>query len=392
MLTRKSLFGVVSEEPTELGMRLAAAAREEPLYFDEGLGMPVLLRGSDVQTVLRDPETFSTRVYANGLMRGALISTHGGEHTRKRRLYNSFFAPQQIRQYEERIVAPAVARVLDRLEDEAQPDLVDHFCMEVPKLVVSALFGLPADRIAQNDVLVRTTLRALVRPYDEQAVAEGERAYAAMADELWQIAARELERPSETLLGEIAKALIAEGSGTVEACERIVFTLILASYETTIWGLASVMAGLLRYPEAMSCVRADPQRVPGAIEEAWRWCGNTAGTVRFVEREVTIADKTLPAGGVIYAGFLAQHYDADVYDRPEVFDIDRKAKTMIFGGGIHFCAGAPLARMETRVAVNQLLARFPGLRADVDRPRPVFSLGTRGSVAFGPDHLPVVLR
>ena len=66
-------------------------------------------------------------------------------------------------------------------------------------------------------------------------------------------------------------------------------------------------------------------------------------------------------------------------------------KTMIFGGGIHFCVGAPLARMETRVAVSQLLARFPGLRADAERPRPVFALGTRGSVAFGPDHLPVVL-
>jgi hypothetical protein len=391
MLTRKSLFGVVSEDPTELGMQLAAAARADPVYFDEGIGLPVVLRSSDVNAVLRDLDTFSTRVFENGLMKGALISTRGDEHTRTRKLYNGFFAPQQIKRYEEIIVAPAVTRVLDRLEREAQPDLVDHFCMEVPQVVVSSLFGLPAERIAQNDVLVRAMLRAIVNPYNEQAVAEGDRAYAVMADELREIAERELDRPSDTLLGEIAKALIAEGMGSVEACERIVFTLILGSYETTIWGLASVMTGLLRYPEALGRVRHDPQLLPGAIEEAWRWCGSASGTVRFVEREATIADQTLAAGSVIHVGFLAMHYDTDVYSRPEVFDIDRKAKTMIFGGGVHFCVGAPLARMETRVAVSQLLARFPGLRADSDRPRPVFSLGTRGAVAFGPDHLPVLL-
>src|SRR5262245_21344839 len=230
MLTRKSLFGVVSENPTELGMQLAAAAREDPVYFDEGIGLPVVLRTSDVNAVLRDLETFSTRVFANGLMNGALIATHGDEHTRTRKLYNGFFAPQQIKRYEELIVAPAVTRVLDRLEREAHRDLVDHFCMEVPQAVVRALFGLPAERIAQNDVLVRAMLRAIVNPYNQEAVAEGDRAYAAMAGELREIAARELDHPSDTLLGEIAKALIAEGMGNVEACERIVFTLILGSY------------------------------------------------------------------------------------------------------------------------------------------------------------------
>jgi cytochrome P450 len=285
MLVTKNLFATVSEDPTVLGMQLASVGREHPVYFDEGIGMPVVLRSADINAVLRDEQTFSTRVFQNGLMRDGLISTHGDAHTRMRKLYNSFFAPQKIRRYEHDIVVPAVNAVIDRLAAQAEPDLIDHFCMEVPQWVVSALFGLPADRIAENDVLVRDMLRAIVRPFDPEAVAGGERAYAAIAGELEAIAKRELETPSDTLLGEIAKALKAEGHGTLDACERIVLTLILGSYETTIWGLASVMAALLRYPDALARVRDNPELLPAAIEEAWRWAGSATGTVRFVEQD-----------------------------------------------------------------------------------------------------------
>lgn len=391
MLATKSLFATVSEDPTSFGMQLAAAGREHPIYFDEILGMPVVLRSADINAVLRDEQTFSTRVFQNGLMKDALISSHGDAHTQMRRLYNAFFAPQQIRRYENDIVVPAVRTVIDRLAAEPEPDLVDHFCMEVPKWVVSALFGLPAERIADNDVLVRNMLKAIVRPFDAEAVAEGERAYAAMAGELQAIARRELETPSATLLGEIAKSLIAEGNGTVDACERIVFTLILGSYETTIWGLASTMVALLRYPDALARVRDNPELLPAAIEESWRWCGSAMGTVRFVERDTELAGHPLTAGSVVHLAFLASHFESDVYPNPEAFDVDRKARTMIFGGGPHYCVGAPLARMETRVAVSQLLERFPNLRADPSRKAPVFMPGARGSIAFGPDQLPVVL-
>jgi cytochrome P450 len=392
MLARKNLmFTLTSEDPTEFGMRLAAAGREHPIYFDEGLGMPVLLRGSDLQTALRDEATFSTRVFQDGLMKDALISTSGDAHTRMRKLYNSFFAPQQIARYERDIVGPAVDLALDGLARADQPDLFDHFCISVPQLVVSALFGMPAERMAENDVHVRAMLRAIIRPYDEQALAGGQKAYAAMSVELHDIARRELENPGPTLLGEIAKALIANGDGNVAACERIVFTLVLGSYETTSWGIASIVSAMLRYPELLARLRSNPELLPGAIEESWRWCSSTVGSVRFVEREVTIAGETLAPGSVVNLGWMATHFEPDVYPNPEVFDLERKVKTMLFGGGAHYCVGAPLARMETRVAISRLLARFPVLRADPNRPPPQFSFGARDSVAFGPDHLPVSL-
>jgi cytochrome P450 len=152
------------------------------------------------------------------------------------------------------------------------------------------------------------------------------------------------------------------------------------------------VAALLRYPEATARIRTNPDLLPNAIEESWRWCGSSAGTVRFVERETTIAGETFAPGSVLQLAWLAMHYDPDVYPNPEMFDPERKVKTMIFSGGPHFCVGAPLARMETRVAISRLLARFPELHADPDRPAPKFTFGTRGSVAFGPDHLPVILN
>jgi cytochrome P450 len=393
MLPRKNLMlTMVSEDPTAFGMRLAEAGREGPAFFDEGLGMPVLLRSADIQTVLRDEATFSTRVFQNGLMKDSLIATAGDAHTRMRKLYNDFFPPQKIARYEHDIVAPAVELALDDLARTDQPDLIDHFCTQVPQRVVSALFGLPAEKIAENDVLVRAILKSIVRPYDPVAIEEGNQAYAAMSEDLHEIARRELAQPGPTLFGEIARALIANGDGNVEACERVVLTLVTGSYETTIWGIASTVAALLHYPEAAARIRANPELVPNAIEESWRWCGSAVGTVRFVEREATIAGETFAPGTVLQLSWLGTHYDPAVYENPEVFEPERKTKTMIFSGGPHFCVGAPLARMVPRVAITGLLARFPGLRADNDRPAPKYMFGTRGSIVFGPDNLPACLN
>lgn len=382
---------LISEDPTAFGMRLAAAGREHPIYFDEAIGLPVILRSSDLHAVLRDDVTFSNRVFEYGLMKNSLVSSGGDEHTRLRKLYNGFFGPKQIARYETDIILPAVDWVLDDLARADQPDLVDHFCMQVPQRVVSALFGMSAERIATNDALVHAMLRAIGRPFDPRAVELGERAYAELAAELRGIAARELEQPGPTLLGEIAKGLIEVGDGNVEACERVVFTLILGSYETTVWGLASVVTALLRHPDVLARVRDEPELLPDAIEESWRWCSSVVGTARYVEREVTIAGQTLVPGTVVQLALLACNYEPDIYPKPEVFELGRKVKTMIFGGGRHYCAGAALARMETRIAISRLLSRFPALRADPERPPPKYLLGTRGGVSFGPDHLPVCL-
>jgi cytochrome P450 len=390
MLTRASLYVFSSTDPTAFGRTLAAAGQEHPVYFDEGIGMPVVLRGAEVTAALKDPATFSTRVYDQGLMKGALVSLVGDAHARMRRLYNSFFAPRALARYEEQIIGPIVRRVLDDLATKERADLIDDFATPIPIGVVSALFGLPTDSIAENDHRVRAMLRSLVRPRDAEVVAAGWQAYGEIADQLREIAAREIASPSDNLLGEVARSLIAEGMGTTEECERVVFTLILGSYETTIWMLVSAIGALLANPDATAQVRQDPSLVPTAIDEATRWASPTVGLVRFVERDTELAGAPLEAGSLVYLSLIASHYDPTVYPDPARYDVRRRSTPMLFGLGPHYCVGAPLARMEARLAVSQLLARFPALRADPTRP-PVYSTSPRGAVTYGPDHLPALL-
>lgn len=390
MLPRNNLYSFSSTDPTAFGRRLAAAAVEHPVYLDEGIGMPVVLRGADVTAALKDPATFSTRVYDQGLMKGALVALEGHAHTRMRRLYNSFFAPRALVRYEQQIIGPIVRRVLDDLAKQERADLIDDFASPIPIGVVSALFGLPTDSIADNDHRVRAMLHSLVRPGDAEAVAAGWRAYGEIAAQLREIAAREIANPSDNLLGEVARSLIAEGLGTVEECERVVFTLILGSYETTIWMLVSVLGALLANPEAMAEVRHDPALLPTAIDEATRWASPTVGMVRFVERDTEIAGTPFAAGSFVYLSLVATHYDAGLYPDPARYDVRRRSTPMLFGLGPHYCVGAPLARMEARIAISQLLARFPALRADPAR-APVYSTAPRGAVTYGPDSLPALL-
>lgn len=391
MLPRKSLFSFTSENPSAFGAHLAAAAREHSVYFDEGLGVAVVLRGADVAAVLRDSETFSTRAYDNGIMKGALVTLDGESHTRMRRLFNAVLSPRVISRYEETIVTPVARRVVERLARKERADLFDEFAMLMPMGVTSALFGLPEERIAENDVLIRKMIRSVVMPQDPVVMAEGRSAHAVMEAQLREIAEREVAHPSDTLLGEIARALVAEGLGGVEACEGVVLTLILGSYETTSWMLANLLVALLAHPDAMDQLRQQPSLLPQAIEEAARWCNSAAGIVRFVEREATIGGETLAAGTILYLSLIARHYDEEIYPRPEIFDIHRRPVGLLnFGGGPHYCVGAPLARMEARIGVSLLLERFPALRAD-PMLRPMFSTAPRGAAAFGPDRIPALL-
>ncbi|WP_437292701.1 cytochrome P450 [Sorangium sp. So ce426] len=391
MLPRKNLFSFTSKDPSAFGIHLAAAAREHSVYFDEGLGVPVVLRGADVAAVLRDSETFSTRAYDTGIMKGTLVTLGGESHTRMRRLFNAVLSPRVISRYEEATVTPVARRVVERLVRKERADLFDDFAMSMPMGVTSALFGLPEERIAENDVLIRKMIRSVVMPQDPVVVAEGRSAHAAMEAQLREIAEREVAHPSDTLLGEIARAIVAEGLGGVEACEGVVLTLILASYETTSWMLANLLVALLAHPDAMNQLRQQPSLLPQAIEESTRWCNSAAGIVRFVEREATIGGETLAAGTILYLSLIARHYDEEIYPRPETFDIHRRPVGMLnFGGGPHYCVGAPLARMEARIGVSLLLERFPALRAD-PTVQPTFSTAPRGAAAFGPDQIPALL-
>ncbi len=187
---------------------------------DAGMGLPVLLRKNHVAAAFRDVATFSTRMFQTGILKGGLASLQGEDHAKMRRIYSLFFLPRSVERYEESVVRPITEEVAGELAGREGVDLVDAFAMELPRRVISRLFGFPMAQIADNDERVRTMFRSIVRVGDPVAAAEGERAYHETLGTITEVVERERRMPSDSLLGEILRTLESERMASLEACQK----------------------------------------------------------------------------------------------------------------------------------------------------------------------------
>jgi cytochrome P450 len=390
MVTETSLFVLRSEDPTEFGRRLAEEGRKRAAYYDSVMCAWILLRRQDILNAFKDTSRFSTRALRNGTLDKNLIGLEGEAHARLRRVYNMFFTPRALSRYQDQIVAPTIARVVDRLGGRDSVDLIDDFAVKVPTEAIGELFGLPHEHFRENEAAIKAIMHWLINPSDPAVVEAGRKAHEIMGQQIREIADRERKRPGGNLLSEIIRVIGAEGMDDGDVCEQAVLSLILGGYDTTIWMLANAVHALLVHPEAMARVRKNRALIGPCVEEASRWAGAAAGTVRTAECDVTFDGVAIPQGSIVYLCFSAAHYDEIAFPRPEVFDLDRNPAQLVFGSGMHYCAGAPLARMEVTLGLSALLDRFPHIRLD-PADRPVFSYGAHGSVMFGPERLRALL-
>jgi cytochrome P450 len=379
---------IQSHDPSARSRAFAEKRRKHAAYFDDLLKGWIVLDRNAIQSGMRGGADFSTRIYANGLLKKGLVAMGGEEHARLRRIYNLFFLPQPVQRFEAEIVRPIAVEVVERLARMENPDLVVELATRFPSLAISKLFGLPDEHYEQHGAWITKIIVSLTRPHDEAALAEGQKAREAMGEMLREVTERERQRPGSNLLGEIVRTMQAEGMGSFEECELVVFNLMLGGYETTIWSLAAALAALLLHPDAMERVRADRSLIGPAIEESLRWATPASLLPRLAERDVTIGDARIPAGSTVYLCVDAAHYDENAFPNPATFDIDRRPSVLTFGAGPHFCVGAPLARMEARTAISALLDRIPYMRLDPAQP-PLFTGGVHGSSMSGPTTLRV---
>ncbi|ELS51123.1 cytochrome P450 [Streptomyces viridochromogenes] len=340
-------------------------------------GVPAYLvcRYEDVREVLADSTRFSNaRTQLAGFddldedeerraRAGHLLTLDPPEHTRLRRMLTPEFTMRRMRRLEPRIVE-IVGMALDDLERAGQSaDLVAHFALPVPSLVICELLGVPyADRAAFQDRTARMLDMAL--PAEQRNAAEREsRAYMAA------LVARAQAEPGEDMLG----MLVREHGDDLSTDELtgIASFLLLAGHETTANMLGLGTLALLRHPDQLALLREDPARIESAVEELLRWLSIVpAVQPSTTTTEVEIAGHTIPAGSLVMTSFPAANRDGSFVERPDTLDLTRKATGhLAFGHGVHHCLGAPLARMEMRIAFPALLSRFPGLAlADPDGP------------------------
>lgn len=353
---------------------------ERVLRTDTTFGLPVWLitRHDDVREVLADATRFCNRLTlpftdvstmdAETLRlrrAGNLMAFDPPEHTRLRRMVTPEFTVRRMRALEPR-VAEIVEQHLDAMERTGPPaDLVTDFALPVPALVICELLGVPyTDRADFRDRTERIVDMSLPQQDRLAAMIESRRYLAGLV-------VREQADPGEALLGTLVRDHGDDLS--TEELVGIAVLLLIAGHETTSNMIALGTLALLRHPEQLAVVRDDPDAVGPAVEELLRWLSIVhAGSTKTTTTEVEIGGTTIPAGELVMCALPTANRDPAAVADPDRLDVTRGAVGhLAFGHGVHHCVGAPLARMELRLALPALLRRFPGL-AEVP-----------GSAAFG---------
>ncbi|GAA1771766.1 Cytochrome P450 FAS1 [Nonomuraea coxensis DSM 45129] len=335
-------------------------------------GVPayLLCRFDDVRQMLSDPIRFSSNRPAPFTLRagseisqeeqarlraGNLIGFDPPEHTRLRKMLTAEFTMRRMRRLEPRITE-IVEAALDDLEHAGKPaDLVAHFALPVPSLVICELLGVPySDR---GEFQARSArMLDMSSPMEERLAASQEnRAYMA------GLVAEAQARPGEDMLG----MLVREHGDDLSTDELVGISglLLIAGHETTANMLGLGVLALLRHPDQLAMVRDDPARIEPAVEELLRWL-SILHTMppRITTTDVEIAGQTIPAGSLVTASLPAANRDRAFIDDPDRLDITRgDLGHLAFGHGVHHCLGAPLARAEMRIAFPALFRRFPRL-------------------------------
>src|SRR5215208_1379305 len=359
-----------SFSPTpELGaIRKTEGVRE----FINAFGMQSFLitRHEDVKAVLADHERFSnerpvgfaiqgvpqrSEEEATSNRAGNLLGLDPPEHSRLRRMLTPEFTIRRMKRLEPRIVEIVDAQ-LDAMEKAGPPvDLVECFALPIPSLVICELLGVPYD---DRDDFQRRSARQLDLsipiPERLELVRKG-RGYMA------SLVGRARRQPGEDILGMLVREHGAEL--TDDELVGIASLLLLAGHETTSNMLGLGTLALLRHPDQLAAIRDDTDAIGPAIEELLRWLSIVHSAIpRITTTEVEIAGVPIPAGQLVFVSLPSGNRDPDFIDSPEVLDIGRGAPGhLAFGHGVHHCLGAPLARMEMRIAFPALLRRFPTL-------------------------------
>jgi cytochrome P450 len=301
------------------------------------------------------------------------------EHTRLRRLAAKVFHVRSIN-----ALRPNIERLtqwlLDSLADKKEFDFIGDFAMPLPALVIMDMLGAPREELARLKRL--SDEMALFIGSARDAPEKYERAGAAtreMADMFRELITARRAAPQRDLLSEL---VALEDGGDRLSDDELVATCILllfAGHETTTHHLANGLRALLRFPEEMEKLRANPALAPAAVEELLRYDGPIGAQVRIVQEPHTLHGKPLKPGERVFLLMNAANRDPRAYDAPDRVDLARNGVPhLTFGFGAHICLGFPLARLEGQVALPAVLARWRRLELAGAEPEWMDSMVLRG--------------
>ncbi len=333
-----------------------------------------VLTHASVARVLLDPETFSSDRSLRGgdadmsdanvaWLFANMISAGGDRHRRLRMLANRGFMPKTLEALRP-VLEAAVRTSMDRAL-QGDCDLIEDFAAPITVAMICALLGIPPEEMAQirrwTEVLGENSGAVTWLPAVDAALAEkGRRTGIEMTDYFRRYVADRRRAPREGDLISAFLQLEVEGERLTETeVLSLAMLLLLAGNETTTNLIGNIAMLLARQPQTAAALRADPALIPGAVEEALRLHPSIRNVDRIALRDVELDGVTIPAGGLVVVWLAAANRDPAAFADPDRFDPARSgaARHLAFGYGPHLCLGAPLARMETRLVTQALVAQ-----------------------------------
>ena len=372
---------------------------EAPLYRNEELGFWALSRHKDVLTGFRNSVTLSNKfgVSLDPASRGphaaktmSFLAMDDPDHLRLRTLVSKGFTPRRIRELEPRVTEIALKHLDTMLEmaaSGATVDYVDEFAGKLPMDVISELMGVPeADRVQ-----VRAWADGVMHR-DEGVTDVPKEAIEASINLIVYYQAMVAERrkqPTDDLTTALLEAEIDGDRLTDDEVLGFMFLMVIAGNETTTKLLANAAFWGHKNPDQIAPLYDDASRIPLWVEETLRYDTSSQILARTVEGELELYDTLIPDGDVLLLLPGSAHRDERAFENPDDFIIGRDigAKLQSFGSGAHFCLGAHLARMEARVALDELFKRIRGYEVDEANSVRVHSSNVRGFA-----HLPITLQ
>ena len=382
------------QDPYSLYQRLRVETPVREVIMPRGLKVWVVTRYADVRDALANPTLQKNLRPVKHLFKqhqtkpesgdefGSDLTAHmlnsdPPDHTRLRRLVAKAFTMRRVE-----LLRPRVEEITETLlaNMTGEIDLVDEYAFLIPVTVICELLGVPQED--RDDFREWST--ALVAPESAEAIGAASMAMAAYLRNL-------IETKRTTPADDMLSALIQTQDDGDELTEvelvSMAFLLLVAGHETTVNLISNGVLALLQNPTQLTALRNDPALLPGAIEEFLRYEGPiNHATLRYTTEPTEIGETTIPAGEFVLVALTSANRDKDRFgEDADTLDITRPAGGhMAFGHGIHFCLGAPLARLEGQIAIGRLITRFPNLTLTT---KPEDVRWRNSTLLRGPEHL-----
>ncbi|WP_116114897.1 cytochrome P450 family protein [Amycolatopsis ruanii] len=392
----------IIQDPHALYRALREEGPVRPAIMPRGLRVWMVSGYAEAKALLADPrlskdanraqELFQARLTATGgtagtgepdtLLRHHMLNTDPPDHTRLRKLVNKAFTARTVAR-----LRPRIEQITDELLDEMatrdRADLLDAFAYPLPITVICELLGIPEAERGE----FREWSNTLLNSGPQENFHDAARSMAAY---LTALVDAKRTAPTQDLLSDLVHVSDEGDQLSPEELVAMAFLLLVAGHETTVNLIGNSVLALLRHPDQLAALRADPSLLPGAIEEFLRFEGPiNIATLRFTAEPVPPGEVEIPADEFVLISLVGANRDGARFPDPDRLDVTRPAGGhLAFGHGIHYCVGAPLARLEAEVALGRLLDRFPAIGLDGE---PGELRWRESTLVHGLDRLPVVL-